>query len=209
MTKRSKSYGFEADNPDDPEALAPGAGDNTMTVKDTAGNDVVVVITASQARAWWATVPPKGQLPYRSNFINPNAPTDDELITAYGEAHEPATPERANAWWDSLSPAERKAHMDNLVSRPEDDDLVKLYDTAHALETPTALTEDTPPKAQPATPGASATNPDLMPNDAVPIEEVPLYAGMPRRPNPPTAGHQPGQPQDGSTARGTERMRNS
>jgi hypothetical protein len=211
MAKRGR-YGFEADEADagtaaDPEALPPGAG--TVTVKDTAGNDVVVVITAEQARVWWANVPPKARLDYQKNFVNANAPTDDELVAAYVDAHAPATPERANAWWDTLSTADKKAYQDSLIEKPADDVLVKLYDSAHALETPTALAEDTPPRVQPATPGASATNPDLMFNGVEPVVDAPLYAGMPRRAVPPEMGNLPGMPPESRTARGQERMRTS
>jgi hypothetical protein len=205
MAKRGRGYGFEADEADagaaDPDALPPGAG--SVTVKDTAGNDVAVVITAEQARVWWANVPPKARLEYQKNFVNANAPTDDELVAAYVDAHAPATPERANAWWDTLSTADKKAYQDSLIEKPADDVLVKLYDSAHALETPTALAEDTPPRVQPATPGASATNPDLMFNDAVPLEDVPLYAGSPRRQYQPPNTTLP----EGARARGQERMR--
>jgi hypothetical protein len=171
MAKKS-SYGYETDPPvDDPVS-------ETTTKSET---------TAQHARDWWNTILNTttivGQNVYRVKFKNPNAPTDDELIAAYDEAHQPATADVAKAWWDGLTATEKASVKAAHDSMPAEEDIIAMYDEAHARDGVVELPPDsTIPRVQPATPGASATNPELMPNDAVPVTEVPLYAGMPRRP---------------------------
>jgi hypothetical protein len=83
-----------------------------------------------------------------------------------------------------------------------------MYNESHAKDVTVDAqhTGEEIPSVQQATPGVSATNPDLMANDAQPGVEDPFYAGSPRPPGwvPPAP-----PPEGGATAHGTERMRNT
>jgi hypothetical protein len=108
----------------------------------------------TQAEAWWDDLSENERDHYRPKFQNGYAPTDDELVAAYGER--------------------------DTTSGSEDDPEVELQHTG-----------DEPPVASPATPGASATNPELMAND--PPDGTPLYdlpPGIPAYvpPEPPPEG---------------------
>jgi hypothetical protein len=177
MAKRG--YGYEHST-DDADIAEREAAEKAAAEKAKEGT------TALQARNWWnnllGTVPIPQQKRYREKFVNPNSPTDDELILAYDEDHAPATAERAKEWWNGLNAAQRKAYREQYTDVPDDTELTAMYDQVHALD---GVVENplpsNVPTVQPATVGASATNPELMPNDAMP-PDVPLYAGMPRRP---------------------------
>lgn len=166
----------------------------------------VKATTVKAAEDWWDDLSSAERAKYDSSFKNQYSPTSAELITAYDKAHEaktatagktgakpgtklgekepePTTPEKAKGWWNSLSVNDRADIRDRSINAPPDDVLIKLYDDAHAsakeVEAEQQHTGDEPPTAQPATPYASATNADLMRNDAIPGENAALYENSP------------------------------
>lgn len=169
----------------------------------------VKATTVKAAEDWWDDLSTAERAKYDSTFKNQYSPTSAELIAAYDKAHdkatatanktagvmvagqrpaepkepEPTTPEKAKGWWNSLSVNDRRDIKDRTIDAPPDDVLVKLYDDAHtsttAVEAEVQHTGEEPPTAQPATPYASADNPALMANDAIPGENAALYEKSP------------------------------
>lgn len=85
--------------------------------------------------------------------------------------------QRAKTWWGSMNEEERDEHRSGFETAhaPKDEELIKAYADAHSGEPePEEQIDGTePPAEHPATPGASATNPELMKND--PPAGTPLY----------------------------------
>ena len=159
---------------------AKGTTKNKTTVKDS-----TVDASMEKAEQWWYNLTNTEQDPFRDKFNSPYAPTNDDILAAYMETHEengalkPATQEQALAWWQSLSRDERAALRDKFVDPPEN--VMEMYDTVHETEAGPEQqhTGDEPPTVQPATPYASATNHELIRNDAVPGENAALYEQSP------------------------------
>jgi hypothetical protein len=154
----------------------------TVTVKDD-----TVDATMETAENWWYNLSATEQEPFRDKFKAAYAPTNEEILAVYEETHEPsgelkpATQEQALAWWQGLSRDERAALRDKFQDPPED--VMEMYDTVHAptggLSAEQQHTGEEPPTAQPATPYASATNPDLMREDMIAGENAALYDKSP------------------------------
>jgi hypothetical protein len=145
--------------------------------KSVTVSDTTVDAGTQDAENWWYNMNDTEQTPYRDKFKAAYAPTSEEIKAAYDEAHA-----EGGAYADPrINPLDPNAPQPDThagFAPRKEGETQEEADRRREREIKDAEIEqlemgDEPPAIHEATPGASATNPQLMFND--PPDGAPLY----------------------------------